>query len=419
MSEKEASKDEWTVVKRKHSSMPASSSLLGVLRGTAAPGTTSLTAAERKKYIHLYYVKEGTTVEQMSEEAWDKIFDVNVKSSWLLTKEAYPELIKRGGGNIVFVSSIAAYNPIFPLGPYGVSKTALLGLTKALAAELVHDNIRVNGVAPGIIATKFASFLTSSESVQERSLESIPMKRFGKPEEIASAVAFLVSEDASYMTGETVVVAGGSQAHLADQRKIEEANKKLDEWVKTGILGLLDAEADNPESPLIQLICRVAGKHIDKINQIRKEGERSIPLKARDMAKGRDAANARVAAKARDAEKPKEPARTYNQMVADAEKPRAEAVGRRQVGSENATPGPSVQPEGVQQGKWSIVGKNGREKSKLALKRERRKARKQAAKEAASNAQPLPAKQKRSTAGTGKRQGPAPPKSKGYATTTL
>ncbi|RVE41830.1 hypothetical protein evm_013514 [Chilo suppressalis] len=155
----------------------------------------------------------GRTLE-MSEEAWDKIFDVNVKSSWLLTKEAYPELIKRGGGNIVFVSSIAAYNPIFPLGPYGVSKTALLGLTKALAAELVHDNIRVNGVAPGIIATKFASFLTSSESVQERSLESIPMKRFGKPEEIASAVAFLVSEDASYMTGETVVVAGGSQAHL-------------------------------------------------------------------------------------------------------------------------------------------------------------------------------------------------------------
>ncbi|CAH0407310.1 unnamed protein product [Chilo suppressalis] len=69
MSEKEASKDEWTVVKRKHSSMPASASLLGVLSGTAAPGTTSLTAAERKKYIHLYYVKEGAWSEKAAKEA--------------------------------------------------------------------------------------------------------------------------------------------------------------------------------------------------------------------------------------------------------------------------------------------------------------------------------------------------------------
>ncbi|CAG9793874.1 unnamed protein product [Diatraea saccharalis] len=155
----------------------------------------------------------ATTLET-PEEAWDKIFDVNVKASWLLAKEAYPELKKRGGGSIVFISSIAAYQPIFPLGPYGVSKTALLGLTKALATELVHDNIRVNCVAPGIVATKFASFLTESESAQERALETVPMKRFGKPQEIAGTVAFVVSEDASYMTGETIVVAGGSQAHL-------------------------------------------------------------------------------------------------------------------------------------------------------------------------------------------------------------
>ncbi|KAL0822520.1 hypothetical protein ABMA28_004571 [Loxostege sticticalis] len=155
----------------------------------------------------------ATTLET-SEDAWDKIFDINLKCSWLLAKEAYPELLKRGGGNIVFVSSLTAYQPIFPLGPYGVSKTALLGLTKAIAGEVVHDNIRVNCVAPGIVDTKFASALTTAESAREQTLSIVPMRRLGKPEEIAGAVAFLVSDDSSYMTGETIVVAGGALAHL-------------------------------------------------------------------------------------------------------------------------------------------------------------------------------------------------------------
>ncbi|XP_028030963.1 dehydrogenase/reductase SDR family member 4 [Bombyx mandarina] len=151
---------------------------------------------------------------ETDEQVWDKIFEINVKSSWLLAKEAYPELIKRGGGNIVFISSIAAYQPMEPLGAYSVSKTTLLGLTKAIANEVVHDNIRVNCVAPGIVATKFASAITNSEAGAEKSLSIVPLKRFGKPEEIASAVAFLTSNDASYITGETIVVAGGAHAHL-------------------------------------------------------------------------------------------------------------------------------------------------------------------------------------------------------------
>ncbi|XP_068618301.1 dehydrogenase/reductase SDR family member 4 [Battus philenor] len=152
-------------------------------------------------------------VLETEENVWDKIFDVNVKSSWLLAKEAYPKLIKRGGGNIVFVSSIAGYRPMEPLGPYSISKTSLLGLTKAIAYEVVHDNIRVNCVAPGIVATKFSSAITMDET-KDQTLSIVPMKRFGQPEEIASAVAFLVSDDASYITGETMVVAGGTYAHL-------------------------------------------------------------------------------------------------------------------------------------------------------------------------------------------------------------
>ncbi|XP_039755302.1 dehydrogenase/reductase SDR family member 4 isoform X3 [Pararge aegeria] len=129
------------------------------------------------------------------------------------------EFAKSKYGGIDILVSNAAVNPavspvLEPLGPYSISKTTLLGLTKAIAYEVTHENIRVNCVAPGIVATKFASAITTSDMAAEKSLSIVPMKRFGKPSEIASAVAFLVSEDASYMTGETLVVAGGTYAHL-------------------------------------------------------------------------------------------------------------------------------------------------------------------------------------------------------------
>lgn len=97
-----------------------------------------------------------------SEQAWDKIFDINVKSSFMLAKEAKPIIVKRGGGAIVFMSSIGGYQPFEQLGAYSVSKTALFGLTKAAALDLVRDNIRVNCVAPGIIETKFSASVSDT-----------------------------------------------------------------------------------------------------------------------------------------------------------------------------------------------------------------------------------------------------------------
>lgn len=97
-----------------------------------------------------------------SEQAWDKIFDINVKSSFMLAKEAKPLIVKRGGGAIVFMSSIGGYQPFEQLGAYSVSKTALFGLTKAAALDLVRENIRVNCVAPGIIETKFSASVSKS-----------------------------------------------------------------------------------------------------------------------------------------------------------------------------------------------------------------------------------------------------------------
>lgn len=148
------------------------------------------------------------------EEAWDKIFDVNIKSAFLLFKSCVPLFEARGGGSAVFVSSIGGFVPIPALGPYSVSKTALFGLTKALASEVAQDNIRVNCIAPGIVKTKFASALTDNDDIAEKVLENVPLNRFAKPDEMGGVVSFLVSDEASYVTGETIVLAGGMSSRL-------------------------------------------------------------------------------------------------------------------------------------------------------------------------------------------------------------
>uniref|UniRef100_A0AC11BKT6 Uncharacterized protein n=1 Tax=Ovis aries TaxID=9940 RepID=A0AC11BKT6_SHEEP len=142
------------------------------------------------------------------------ILDINVKAAALLTKAVVPEMAKRGGGSIVIVSSIGAYSPFPSLGPYNVSKTALLGLTKNLAIELAEWNVRVNCLAPGLIKTSFSRMLWEDQARQESIKAAMQIKRIGKPEDCAGIVSFLCSEDASYITGETVVVAGGTQSHL-------------------------------------------------------------------------------------------------------------------------------------------------------------------------------------------------------------
>ncbi|XP_043540312.1 dehydrogenase/reductase SDR family member 4-like [Chiloscyllium plagiosum] len=149
-----------------------------------------------------------------SEEAWDKIFEINVKAAFLLAKLVVPHMEQRGGGSIVLVSSAAGYQPIANIGPYSVSKTALLGLTKVLATELAPANIRVNCLAPGIIKTKFSSVLWSDDSSMQEFDGTIAMRRIGEPEECAGTVSFLCSQDAVYITGETIVVAGGAYCRL-------------------------------------------------------------------------------------------------------------------------------------------------------------------------------------------------------------
>ncbi|KAL4630175.1 dehydrogenase/reductase SDR family member 1-like [Arapaima gigas] len=149
-----------------------------------------------------------------TEEVWDKTLDVNLKSAFLLTKLVVPHMEKKGGGSIVFVSSVAGYQPMQGLGPYNVSKTALLGLTCALAPELGHSNIRVNCVAPGIIKTRLSAALRENEAIMEAFNRQLSLKRVGEPDEVGRVIAFLCSDEASYITGETITVSAGLNSRL-------------------------------------------------------------------------------------------------------------------------------------------------------------------------------------------------------------
>ncbi|CAN6341099.1 unnamed protein product [Urochloa humidicola] len=148
---------------------------------------------------------------QMKEAVLDKLWDINVKASILLLQDAAPHL--RKGSSVIIISSITGYNPEQGLAMYGVTKTALLGLTKALAREM-GPNTRVNCIAPGFVPTRFASFLTTNETIRKELTDKITLNRLGSVEDMAAAAAFLASDDASFITAETIVVAGGMQSRL-------------------------------------------------------------------------------------------------------------------------------------------------------------------------------------------------------------
>lgn len=156
------------------------------------------------------------TIMQATESQYDKIMDVNVKSHFFLLKKCYPHMPKKAGSSVIIVSSVGGFNPSEALGLYSVSKTALIGLIKALRYQLAKDGIRINGLAPGVFKTRFAEALWKDPNspITKMNLASIPMGRFGEPHECGGVAAFLASDDASHITGETIVINGGNHARL-------------------------------------------------------------------------------------------------------------------------------------------------------------------------------------------------------------
>ena len=141
--------------------------------------------------------------------AWDKTFEVNVRGPLVLTKLVVEAWMSAHGGAIVNVASIGGLRPEFGLGPYNVSKAALIMLTRQLARELGPQGIRVNAVAPSIVKTEFARALWDNEAIAGRALERTPLGRFATAAEVAAVIAFLASDAASFVNGEVIPIDGG------------------------------------------------------------------------------------------------------------------------------------------------------------------------------------------------------------------
>ncbi len=149
-------------------------------------------------------------IVDISEKDWDRMIGINLKGTFLCCRGVYEIMKEQRSGKIVNIGSIAGLNggqnsP--SAAHYGASKAAVMCLTKTLALELAEFGVNVNAVAPGRIMTEMAS--ETSKEANETALKATPLGRFGTPEDIAEAVAYLVSDKASWITGETLIVDGG------------------------------------------------------------------------------------------------------------------------------------------------------------------------------------------------------------------
>ena len=150
--------------------------------------------------------RDGLLV-RMKEVDWDLVLNINLKGSFLCSQQAAKQMMKQKSGAIVNIASIVGVMGNFGQANYAASKAGLIGFTKTLAREIAPRGIRANAIAPGFIDTEMTRVL--EESVRGKLIEQIPLARLGQPEDVASCVSFLVSEKASYITGQVINVNGG------------------------------------------------------------------------------------------------------------------------------------------------------------------------------------------------------------------
>jgi NAD(P)-dependent dehydrogenase (short-subunit alcohol dehydrogenase family) len=168
--------------------------------------------------IDILFNNAGTliwgTVLDTAEEAWNRLMGINLNGAFLCSKAVLPHMIKRGGGTIINASSsTGAHDAVGGLAAYVTSKGGITLLTKCMALDHMHDNIRVNAIAPGPTDTPMLRDALSPEDLQAF-VEAFPLGRLGRPSEVAQAVLFLASDEASFITGTILAVDGGQTAHV-------------------------------------------------------------------------------------------------------------------------------------------------------------------------------------------------------------
>ncbi|MFQ5794552.1 MAG: SDR family NAD(P)-dependent oxidoreductase [Candidatus Bipolaricaulia bacterium] len=153
-------------------------------------------------------VYEHALVAEMPDAEWDRTLDINLKGAFLCTRAALKPMMTQQSGRIISISSIAAYRGSITHAHYSAAKAGVVGFTKALALELGPYGITVNAIAPGVIEGTFVGE-SAKQHLGEGYAQTIPMRRYGRPEDVAHGVAFLASDGADYITGQVLHINGG------------------------------------------------------------------------------------------------------------------------------------------------------------------------------------------------------------------
>ena len=153
------------------------------------------------------------TAEQITEAQWDETFNINVRGLWLLSRAVLPHLRKAGGGSIINVASVLGINGVRNRAAYAASKGAVVLLTKCMAIDHGHENIRVNAICPSFVETDLTAAVLSKaadpDAIRRERIGVHPLGRLGQPEDLAGLAVYLASEESAWVTGATFPVDGG------------------------------------------------------------------------------------------------------------------------------------------------------------------------------------------------------------------
>lgn len=155
---------------------------------------------------------DSTPLLDQDPEEWDRVFDTNVRGTYLATREAGRHLVAQGSGKIVNVASNFAFKGVPGHAAYCASKAAVVSFTRTMAVEWARHGVQVNALAPGYFATDLNASLRADEEAQSAVLRAVPARRMGEPDELAAWVVLMAGPASDFMTGETVVIDGGQTA---------------------------------------------------------------------------------------------------------------------------------------------------------------------------------------------------------------